>query len=347
MAAASAGLYYPWTEPPEEGAAIEVADGVLWMRLPLPMALDHVNVYALAEPDGWTIVDTGFNSKRSRAIWEQLMRGPLGGRPVRQVLITHHHPDHVGLAGWLQARSGATLLATRTAWLTARMLYFDVQTQPASETLAFWRQAGMDSEIFAKRAFERPFNFADTVWPIPLGYQRIKQDDILHLGGRNWSVHIGNGHAPEHATLWSQNDPVVLVGDQIISSISSNIGLYATEPDADPVAEWLEACQRLADLAKADHLVLCGHKLPFHGLPLRMKQLIENHRGALLRLRQDLRQPKTVVECFPSLFKRKIGTAEYGLALVESFAHLNHLYRAGQLRRTTRDDGAFLFNWIE
>ena len=337
------GLRYPWADPPTEGAAIEVADGVLWFRMPLPMVLDHVNIYALADEDGWTIVDTGFNSKRCRAIWEKLLVGPLAGRPVRRVLITHHHPDHVGLAGWLQARTGATLMATRTAWLMARMLCLDVQPCPAPETLRFWRRAGMDPAIFAKRAAERPFNFADVVWPIPLGFQRIKQDDVLHLAGRDWVVHIGNGHAPEHATLWSQSDDLVLAGDQVLSSISPNIGVYATEPEADPVGDWLAACNRLAGLANEAHVVLGGHKMPFTGLPLRMRQLIDNHHGALARLSAALDQPKTAPECFMALFKRKIGDGEYGLALVESYAHLSHLYQQGHLSRDLRDDGAYVY----
>ena len=343
MAPGGAGLRFPWTEPPPEGSAKEVAEGVLWIRMPLPLALDHVNIYALADNDGWTIIDTGFNSKLGRAIWEVLLQGPLGGRPVRRVLITHHHPDHVGLAGWLQARTGARLLATRTAWLMARMLCLDVQTRPSPETLRFWRQAGMAPEIFAQRASERPFNFADTVWPIPLGYSRIKQDDLLQIGGRDWRVHIGNGHAPEHATLWSETDNLVLAGDQVLSSISPNIGLYATEPEADPVGDWLEACNRLAGLAEERHLVLGGHKLPFSGLPLRLRQLIENHHGALDRLLRDLDHPKTAGECFMALFKRKIKAGEYGLALAESFAHLHHLYLQGHVRRAIRADGAYTY----
>ena len=346
MVAGKNGLRFPWSEPPAEGAAIEVADGVLWMRMPLPMVLDHVNIYALADEDGWTIVDTGFNSKRGRAIWEKLLVGPLAGRPVRRVLITHHHPDHVGLAGWLQNRTGATLLATRTAWLMARMLCLDDQACPAPETLRFWRRAGMDPTILAKRAVERPFNFADVVWPIPLGFQRIKQDDVLHLAGRDWVVHIGNGHAPEHATLWSQSDNLVLAGDQVLSSISPNIGVYATEPQADPVGEWLEACNRFVGLANAAHLVLGGHKMPFTGLPLRLRQLIDNHHGALVRLCDVLDQPKAATECFMVLFKRKIGDAEYGLALVEAYAHLSHLYQHGHLSREIREDGAYVYRRI-
>ena len=337
------GIRYPWETPPAEGEAIEVAPGVLWLRLPLPMALDHVNVYALDEGDSWTIVDTGFSSKRGRAIWDKLLAGPLGGKPVSRVIVTHHHPDHVGLAGWFQSEHGAELWTTRTAWLFSRMLQLDEQAIPTQETMAFYRSAGMDPEIFAQRAQERPFNFADVVYPMPLGFHRLKEGDVIEIGGRSWDVRMGNGHSPEHATFWSRDDNLVLSGDQILPSISSNIGVYATEPGADPVGDWLEACERLKTFAREDHLVLGGHKLPFTGLPTRMRQLIDNHHGALDRLLAYIDTPKAAGDCFAPLFKRAIGPSEYGLALVEAIAHLSHLYQTGQASRTKRDDGAWVY----
>ncbi|MBT53993.1 MAG: MBL fold hydrolase [Mameliella sp.] len=346
MDGAAQTIRYPWEIPPEPGQALELAEGVLWMRLPLPMKLDHVNVYALDDGDGWTIVDTGFASDTSRGIWGDLMAGPLGGKPVRRVIVTHHHPDHIGLAGWFQTVHGAELVTTRTAWLFARMLQLDAQDRPTPETLAYWRGAGMDPDILAERMAERPFNFADCVAPMPLGFTRIKQGDTLRVGGRTWDVHIGNGHAPEHATLWSRDDDLVLAGDQILPSISSNLGVYATEPEADPVAGWLESCERLGALARPGHLVMGGHKLPFTGLTPRMAQLIENHHGALNRLHTHLATPQTAGDCFPPLFKRRIGGGEYGLALVESMAHCLHLWHAGRATRSRRDDGAWLFQAI-
>lgn len=337
------GLHYPWEQAPPEGEAIEVAPGVLWMRLPLPMKLDHVNVYALDDGATWTIIDTGFASKRGKAIWQRLMAGPLGAKPIGRVVVTHHHPDHVGLAGWLQSEFGAELVTTRTAWLMARMLTLDENPLPSPESLAFYRAAGMDPETFAVRAQERPFNFSDVVTPLPLGFTRVQQGDVITMGGREWDVHIGNGHAPEHATFWSREDNLVLAGDQILPSISPNIGVYATEPMADPIAEWLEACERLSTLARADHLVLGGHKLPFTGLPLRMRHLIDNHHSALARLTEFLDTPKSAAECFSVLFKRSIGPAEYGLALVEAVAHVSHLYQDGLVTRQKGEDGAWVY----
>ena len=335
-------LRYPHAVPPARGEATEIAEGVLWARLPLPMALDHVNVYLLDDGDGWCVVDTGFDSRKTRAVWQALLSGPMAGRPVTKVLVTHHHPDHIGLAGWFQAQ-GAELITTRTAWLMARMLVLDDQDRPLPETLDFWRGAGMDAATFAQRAGERPFNFADVVAPLPLGYTRIAEGSVVRIAGRDWDVRIGNGHAPEHATLWSRDDGLVIGGDQLIPSISPNLGVYATEPLADPVGEWLESCERFLPLADDTALILPGHKLPFHGLPLRLRQLIANHHGALDRLHGYLSEPKTAAECFRVMFKREIGPGEYGLALVESYAHCQHLWHGARATKTRRNDGAWLW----
>lgn len=335
----------PFEAPPAEGEAIEVADGVLWMRLPLPMALDHVNVFAFDDPDGWTIVDTGFASKRSRAIWERLLSGPLGGKPVRRLIVTHHHPDHVGLAGWFLEK-GAELCMPRTGWLMARMLTLDVQEVPSPEAIAFYQRAGMDAEVLEQRRTDRPFNFADCVVPLPQGYTRLAEGGTIRFGGREWDIRMGNGHAPEHLTLWSQSGDMVIGGDQLLLSISPNLGVYPTEPDADPVQDWINSCEKFQPFATNDQFVLGGHKLPYFGLPKRLEQMIANHHEALARLVDFLDAPKTAGQCFQPLFKRKIGSGEYGLALVEAVGHLNHLHQTGLATRHLNDEGAYEFTRV-
>jgi glyoxylase-like metal-dependent hydrolase (beta-lactamase superfamily II) len=342
MDQAAGHIHYPFEAPPAPGEAVTVAEGILWLRLPLPMKLDHVNVFALDDGDGWTVVDTGFDTRTARSVWERLLAGPLKDKPVTRILVTHYHPDHVGLAGWFQSR-GAELVTTRTSWLQARMLTLDVQAVPVPETVAFWRAAGMTPELLAERLTERPFNFCDVVAPLPLGYRRIVEGEVLRIGGRQWDVRIGDGHAPEHATLWSREGDIVIGGDQLLPSISPNLGVYASEPEADPVGDWIASCRRLAPFATEAQLVLPGHKLPYRGLPTRMRQLEENHAGALGRLSRHLSTPHTAAGCFQPLFLREIGTAEYGLALVEAMAHCLHLWHRGIAERERREDGAWLW----
>lgn len=328
--------------PPGPGAAVEVAEGVWWARLPIAMRPDHVNVYALDDGASWTVVDTGLDAPGCRAAWEALRAGPLGGRPVGRVIVTHHHPDHVGLAGWLQAR-GAELWATRTAWLFARMLRLDVQERPTAETLAFWRGAGMDAGVLAARAASRPMNYADVVAPLPLGFRRIAQGDEIEAGGRRWRVEVGHGHAPEQATLWGIGHGLVVAGDQILPGITPNLGVYATEPEADPVGEWIAACRRLRGLARPGMLALPGHGRPFEGVAERLDALAADAEAAQARLLAALGEPRTAAGCFGPLYGRAIGAGEYGLALAEAVGHLNRLRASGAAVREAGPDGAWLW----
>lgn len=339
-----AQIAFPFADPPEPGAVVQVAPGILWARLPLPMTLDHVNVYALEDGLGWTIVDTGMDTEAARAAWDALRAGPLGGRPIARIILTHHHPDHIGLAGWLAPK--AEVLTSRTAWLYARMLTLDVQDSPVPESLAFQHAAGAPAARLAEKAARRPFNFADCTHPLPPRYTRLHEGGVIRAAGRDWAIRMGAGHAPEHVTLWSLSDHIVISGDQVIPGISSNIGVHYTEPDADPLAEWLAACARLATHARAEHLVLPGHKLPFTGLPARLRQLAENHHAALQRLRAFLATPRRAPDCFPLLFQRQIGPGTFDLALAETVAHLNHLTARGLARRSTGADGVWLWQSV-
>lgn len=329
---------------PPEGTAQEIAPGVLWLQMPLPFKPDTVNIYAFRDAEGWTVVDTGLDTRRGRALWQDILQGPLAGAPVTRLIATHHHIDHIGLAGWFQSQ-GAELWTSRTAWLMARMGVLDLQDRPTPQALAFWRRAGMPAELLEERSHERPFNSADVCAPLPPGYRRLREGQTIAFGDRRWIVRMGNGHAPEHVTLWSVDDDLVIGGDQMLATISPNLGVYPTEPDADTVGDWLESCARLAEFATPDQLVLPGHKLPYRGLPTRLRQLAENQRAALERVVTALKSgPLSAVDCFQVLYRRQIGKPEFGLALAEAVGHINHLHATGRVWQTgTSEGGAVLW----
>lgn len=333
------GLTYPFGVLPEPGAAIEVAPGVLWMRLSMPIALDHINVYAVEDGDGWAVVDCGLNIATSRESWDAALSGALGGRPVTQVICTHMHPDHIGLAGWLCDRFDATLVMTRLEYVMARMLMADTGQIAPESGATFYRAAGWDeAQIEGYRSGYGQFGRA--VAAMPSSYARMRDGDRLSIGGRDWRVVVGEGHSPEHACLWREDDGVVLGGDQILPKISSNVSVWPTEADADPLGDWLASLHHVKTVFPDDVLVLPSHGEPFRGVQTRLDALIRGHMTALKRLERTLRAPCRAVDVFSALFARPVGDGVRGMATGESLAHLNYLLHRGRVVRQRDGDGA-------
>ncbi len=331
------GLSYPLGAPPTPGEAIQAARGVLWLRLPLPMQLNHINVYAIEDGEGWTVIDTGIRTPDSVAGWEAALAGPLGGRPVTRVICTHMHPDHIGLAGWLCERFDAPLLMTQLEYVTARMLVAD--TGPAPEAGAdFWRAAGWAEDRIDR--YRQTYGlFAKGVAPMPAGYQRLSEGQVLSIGGDDWTIVVGNGHSPEHACLWRRSDDVFISGDQILPRISSNISVWPTEPLADPLQDWLTSLDRLGELLPEDALVLPGHGDPFTGVLPRIEALKRGHAVSLKRLERTLKTPSRAIDVFGALFARPVDGGLLGMATGEAIAHLNYLAGQGRARRDRDAEG--------
>lgn len=331
-------LSYPFGPPPAAGEAVEVAPDVLWMRLAMPIVLNHINVYALRDGEGWAVVDTGLNLPATRDEWDRLLAGPLQGRSVTRVICTHMHPDHIGLAGWLCRRFEAPLWMTRLEYVTARMLIADTGQPAPEEGAAFYRAAGWDEAQVA--AYRTGFGgFGKVISPMPAGFVRIRDGDRMTIGGRGWRVIVGEGHSPEHACLWREDDGMVLGGDQILPKISSNVSVWPTEPDADPLGDWLASLERIGAVLPDDALVLPSHGDPFRGVMARLEALIRGHHTALSRLERALARPSRAVDVFPALFARPVDDGLRGMATGESLAHLNYLLRRGRAARRRDADG--------
>jgi len=327
------GLVYPLGAVPEIGEAVEAAPGVLWMRIPLPMkGLNHINVYAVADGDGWTLVDTGLNTDISRDAWEMALVGPLQGRPVRRVICTHMHPDHIGLAGWLCARFGVGLWMSRLEYVTARMLISDTGKPAPQEGIDFSRACGW-TETQIENYRKNFGQFGGAVSAMPQSYTRLSEGDRIDIGDDVWRVVVGNGHCPEHVCLWREADGVFISGDQILPRISSNISVWPTEPEQDPLSDWLASLERLTALLPEDTLVLPAHGEPFTGVRTRLEALTRGHLTSLRRLERTLQTPSRAVDVFSSLFARPIGDGVVGMATGEAVAHLNYLAGQGRARR--------------
>lgn len=332
-------LVYPLGEPPPAGEAREIAPGVHWVRMPLPFVLQWINLWLIEDGDGWTIVDTGMALEQSREYWRTIFDATLKGKPVTRVICTHMHPDHMGLAGWICRKFGATLWMSRLEYITGRMLVADTGREAPEEGVTFYRAAGWDED--ALDSYRVRFGgFGKAVSKMPDAYRRMCDGDIIMIGGRPWRVITGNGHCPEHVCLWQEELKLFISGDQVLPRISSNVSVFPTEPEADPLADWIASCRKLLASVPNDVLVLPSHNEPFLGLHERLTNLIEGHEKALARVLDRLKQgPKRAVDLFGALFARKIGPDLIGMATGESIAHVNCLIGRGLATRETSEDG--------
>ena len=331
------GLTYPLgRRVPGAGELVEIAPGIGWARLPVPGSLGHINVWALEDGEGVALVDTGLDIPPAREAWEALFTGPLAGRTVTRIIVTHMHPDHVGLAGWLCGRFGVRLWMTRGEWLFARALSLDARPAPPPEAQAYQRAAGWSEERLATAAAKPWDFFAKAVSPVPLGIVRMQDGDVVPIGAHTWRVVVGSGHSPEHACLVDEEGGVMIAGDQVLPRITSNVSLSLSEPEGDPLGDWLASIARLRELP-AGLLVLPSHGEPFTGLHTRLGALADGHARLLDSLHRHLAEPRRAVDCFRILFGRAIDDSVYGLATGEALAHLRHLEVQGRATRQVRE----------
>lgn len=320
------GLTYPYgmNFGPEEGEVVEVAEGIYWLRFPLPFSLEFINLYLLEDGDGWTIVDTCVDLPKSRALWEGYMEGIMEGKPIKRVIVTHLHPDHVGLAGWLTRKASCELWMSRTDFLMCKTLAADTGKDAPEAAIDFYRAIGFSEENL--ESYRKRFGgFGSAISDLPDSFRRLSDGETFEVNGRYWQVVMGSGHAPEHACLYCPGLKVLISGDQVLPRISSNVSVFPTEPDGDTLKDWLDSCAKLRELLPNNLLVLPAHQEPFYGLHARLTRLIEGHEIGLDRLYEHVQEPKRVIDCFGPLFKRKIGPDLMGLASGETVAHLNCL----------------------
>lgn len=321
-------LTYPFEQAPAIGEAVDVAPGVKWLRMPLGGPLGAINVWAIREGEGWAIVDTGISGVETRDGWRAAFAGPLEGRPVTRVFVTHMHPDHIGMAGWLTRKFDCQLWITRLEFVTCRSLALDTGREAPEVAIRFYRAAGWDEDALDQ--YKAKFGgFGRGIHVLPDSFHRLNDGDRVPVGDHDWEVVVGAGHSPEHASLYCRDLKLMISGDQVLPKISSNVSLFPTEPEADPLTDWLTSLAHIKERVPDDVLVLPAHNEPFHGLHARLDHLIGGHERGLARLTEALAEPKRVTDVFSVLFRRRIDQNLLGLATGESLAHLNCLRRRG------------------
>lgn len=331
---------------PQAGELRSVAPGLFWLRMPLPLALDHVNLWVLEDGPGWCIIDTGLNTTELRSIWKQLLSGPLSGRPVTRLIVTHYHPDHAGLAGWLwqlqEPDERASVVMTTAEYLMCKALQLDDTDGHREQIAAFYTQAGMPAERVAFYR-QRGNVYRQGVHDLPAPYVNVDDGQMLSIGGRQWQVIKGGGHALDMIMLHCVDEKLFISADQVLPFISPNVSVWPIAPYADPLTVFQASLSQLKNLPD-DSLVLPCHGVPFHGLRGRIAELLRHHEERLGETLDACGGGATAEQILNVLFDRPLDDFQRLFAVGETLAHLNHLVTAGELQRQEAAGSPWVFS---
>lgn len=329
---------YEFSDKPAPGNAMPVAPGIYWLRMPLPFELDHINLWLYTDGDGWIVVDTGLGGTVSQEVWERILTETVQGKPVTHVVVTHMHPDHVGSAGFLCDRFGVDLWMTRDEYLLCRILVGDTGREAPEEAIEFYRAAGYDDESLAH--YRKIFgSFGRMVSELPESYRRLRDGRRGQYGDHEWEVVVGRGHSPEHACFFNEELNLFVSGDQVLPSISANVSVYPTEPEANPLRDWIDSLRDIRRRIPEDVLVLPAHGKPFRGAHRRIDQLVNGHLERLESLAEFCEQPRRVVDVFSALYGARISRDNLMFATGEAIAHLHFLREEGRVSVERDKDG--------
>lgn len=345
-------LNYPFDQHPEPGTTIEIAEGVRWLTMPMPGSLSHINLYLLEDAEGWTVVDTGMGLPDVAELWHEVFERELGGKPVIRVLCTHMHPDHIGQANMITEHFQCPLFMSRAEYYQARSFFSGTSSGPTHQhswqAEQFYARAGMPPEylIDMRESWAKRRNDGMAMPEMPMGYHRLRDGDTLLIGGREWRVQVGSGHSPEHVCLYCSSLGILISGDQILPIITSNVSVHPTEPDANPLLDWMDSLDDFLS-TPADTLVLPAHNLPFYGVRERLAELLEHHEDRMLAVEEACVEPRTAAELLPVMFARKLDSRQMMMALGEAIAHTHLLMHRNRLDRTLGEDGVYRFTSID
>jgi glyoxylase-like metal-dependent hydrolase (beta-lactamase superfamily II) len=348
MNAQEAELHYPLGDAlPAAGGTLAVAPGVRWIRMGLPFALDHINLWLLrdemAGQAGWTVVDCCVSRDEAKAQWEQIFAGELEGLPILRVIVTHMHPDHIGLAHWLCERWTAPLWISATDYNTASLSIRGSAGFGGANSAGFFASHGLANPDYLAQIRGRSNYYPGLVPAVPASFHRMMDGQVIRIGGRDWTCISGYGHAPEHIALSCPEAGLLISGDMVLPRISTNVSVYDVEPESNPLTLFLQSIDRFRGL-DPDTLVLPSHGKPFRGLHTRINQLHAHHRDRLAEVLQACTtSPCSGADILPVMFKRPLDLHQTTFAMGEAVAHLHTLWFEGRLQRLLGGDGVYRF----
>ena len=343
-------ISYPIEQQPAPGETLEIAPGVRWLAMPMPGSLGFINLYLLRDRDGWWVVDTGLSNEQTAELWQHIFAKDLQGEAVVGVICTHMHPDHIGQARMITEHFQCPLYMTRAEYYQARTFANGGGDSHSSWIgQRFYERAGMPADyleqigkMWSKRASE-----GMTMPMLPGGYERLVDGQVLTIGDNDWRVVVGSGHSPEHACLYCEHLKVLIAGDQILPIITSNVSVHPSEPNANPLQDWMASHDHLLKVIPDDTFVLPAHNLPFYGVRARLRDLIAHHDDRMLAIEEACVEPQIAKDLLPVLFNRKLDPRQTMMALGEAIAHVHLLIHRNKLERLAGADGVDRFRTID
>jgi glyoxylase-like metal-dependent hydrolase (beta-lactamase superfamily II) len=325
------GLQFPHADYPAPGTAIEVADGIFWISTPVPfVGLKQVNVWLVRDNDGWTMIDCGYGRPDVRdhivAAWDRV----LGGRPLSRLIVTHFHPDHAGNSGWICEKWGLRPRMSHGEWLTANLAILNRNTDHLQSRATFYLRHGLD-DARAKRFIEGAVPYRDGV-TLPPDHKRLRAGEFVVIGADRWQVIIGEGHSPEHVSLYCAERKILIAGDQILPNITTNVSTWQVEPEFDAVGAFLSTCKTFRGLLDPGALILPSHRKPFRNVQHLLRELAEHHAMRLNLILENSGGEISAGKLIDVLFTPGLDGHQVGFAMGEAIAHLNHLVELGHMR---------------
>ncbi|MFK7995321.1 MAG: MBL fold metallo-hydrolase [Granulosicoccus sp.] len=324
-------MKFEFDSPPATAERRRICDGIQWFYRPLPFALDHVNCWLLGESDETVLVDTGVDNEATRNQWRSAFS--KGGQWPRQLLITHFHPDHTGLAGWFEQQGCSDFVGSEIEQDIAQTLWSGEDDDYSRFYESWYKENGLPEEV-VQTVRQNGNTYRGKVHELPSKsrWSFLEDGQFVEIAQRPYRVIIGRGHSPDMIMLYRDDDHVLIAADQVLPSITPNVSVMPRLPDKNPLSSFLHTLTRLEELPD-DTLVLPSHGLPFRGLHERLEVLRVHHDQRLEQVFHACSEPRTAHDLFPVLFRRRLDAQQTSFALGESLAHLHWLEHQGRVTR--------------
>ena len=317
--------------PPEAGSLVALADDLYWMRFTLPFRLNHINLYAFDTKDGWLLLDCGINSEAIADQWTIMLEGPLAGRPICGIIVSHYHADHVGYAGNLAKITSAPVYMGAVEHEQASWGLAQSDEQAGGLLAKTYAQFGLSDEVvnrirqegnyYRKLAGDLP-----DVTIIDAGHQFETKSGC-------WLARFDTGHSPGHMSLSNFDRKLHICVDFLLPRISPNISVSLRSIEVDMLGHYYKYLDQMLSLDN-EWLIIPGHDWPYFGGGIRAAELIEHHNSRLQLLRDEASKAGSLstADAMRALFAFDLTDHELYFASCEARAHLNHLVTRDEMR---------------